>query len=126
MNDKLVSNATFPLIQKLTAGIFDEERFTRYIGPMSILNSDTLREVTLKFHVLSMNSADLLVRFFRDQSTNGMEYRRNINITHFRLEYYERNREAILSIMGGIMKENPIIESFEMILLNSYNFLNIN
>lgn len=66
MNDKLVTNATFPLIEKLTAGIFDEERFTRYIGPQSVLNSDTLRDVSLRFHLLSSGSADLLVRFFRD------------------------------------------------------------
>lgn len=55
-----------------------------------------------------------------------MDYRKNINITHFRLEYHERQREAILSIMGGILKENPTIESFELVVLNSYNFLNVN
>ena len=28
--------------------------------------------------------------------------------------------------MGGVLKENPYLESFELVLMNSYSFLNIN
>jgi hypothetical protein len=47
----------------------------------------TLRDVTLKFSVLSINAADLLVRFFRESTTHQMEYRSDINVTRLRLEY---------------------------------------
>ena len=55
-----------------------------------------------------------------------MEYRQDINITMLRLEYEERPRDSILAIMSGILKENPYLESFELVLMNSYNFLNVN
>ena len=91
-----------------------------------MLSTTTLRDVTLKFSVLSINAADLLVRFFRESTTHQMEYRSDINVTRLRLEYQERPRDAILAIMSGILKENPFIESFELVLTNSYNFLNVN
>lgn len=28
--------------------------------------------------------------------------------------------------MTGVLKDNPYLESFELVLLNSYNFLNVN
>ncbi len=28
--------------------------------------------------------------------------------------------------MGGVLKENPYLQSFEIVLLNGYNFLNVN
>lgn len=33
MNEKLVSNESFPRINKLKAGLFDDEKFTRYMSP---------------------------------------------------------------------------------------------
>ena len=87
LNDKLVQNTTFPYIHSLTAGVFDEERFTRFIGPQNVLSTMTLRDVTLKFSVLSINAADLLVRFFRESTTHQMDYRSDINVTRLRLEY---------------------------------------
>lgn len=32
----------------------------------------------------------------------------------------------MLQIMSGVMKGNPYLESFELVLLNGYNFLNVN
>ena len=107
LNDKLVSTHTFYQLRSLKAGIFDDERFTRYISPQNVLNTPSLKDLTLRFTTFSVGAADLLVRFFRDP--NSMQLRHNINIRQLRLEYQDRHRDAILSIMGGVLKENAFI-----------------
>ncbi len=65
-------------LRSLKAGIFDDERFTRYISAQNVLNSPTLYSLTLRFSTFSVGAADLLVRFFRDNQS--MQLRSNINI----------------------------------------------
>lgn len=66
--------------------------------------------------------AEILTKYFRDST----EYRKNISIKCLRLEYVQREREAILALMGGVLKDNPFLEEFELVALDGYTFLNIN
>lgn len=68
--------------------------------------------------------SDLLVRFFREPSCS--EYRKDINIKSLRLEYNDREREAMLSLLSGVLKDNPSLQEFELVATNSYIFLNVN
>lgn len=51
--------------------------------------------------------AEVLIRFFRDSKT--MKYNANCNIKQIRFEYADREREAVLSLMSGILHENPYL-----------------
>ncbi|CDW75705.1 UNKNOWN [Stylonychia lemnae] len=124
LNEKLVGNSTFNNIKKYDVGIFDEEKFPKFITQQSVLYSQTLTSLTLRFNKLSAITSELIVRFFRDNMT--MDFRQNINIRQLRIEYNDREREAILSLMTGVLKDNPYLQEFELVSLNGYTFLNVN
>jgi len=55
-----------------------------------------------------------------------MKYRANCNIKHLCFEYADREREAVLSLMSGILHENPYLSGFELISTSAFSFLNVN
>lgn len=59
---------------------------------------------------MNTSVAEVLIRFFRDAKT--MKYRRGCNIKCLSFEYADREREAILSLMSGVLHDNPYLEEF--------------
>ena len=51
---------------------------------------------------MTTDVAEVLIRYFRETGGN-MEYKHNINIRRLRFEYEDREREAILSMMSGVV-----------------------
>lgn len=102
----------------------DDDKFPKFISPFSVLNTKSLRSLTLTFNKFTASAADLLIKFFRDCTLS--EYRRTNNIRALRLEYNDREREAVLQVMSGILKDNPFLEEFELVSTNGYTFLNVN
>jgi hypothetical protein len=63
----------------------------------------TLRKVTFIFNKMQTAVAEVMIRFFRDQNLN---YRNDCNVKSIRFEYEDREREAILSLMSGVLNDN--------------------
>ena len=65
-----------------------------------------------------------MLRYFRD----GVDFVgfRDVNVRKLRFEYEEREREAILSLLSGVLHKNPYLEEFEMVATNSEVFVNVN
>lgn len=118
LNERLLSASTFRQCQRLKLGMLDEERFSRYLSQQNVLFAPRLKALTLQFSHFSVISAELLVRYFRDAPGTSMEFRSDLTIKSLRLEYQERQRDAVLQIMSGVMKANPYLESFELVVLN--------
>jgi len=55
-----------------------------------------------------------------------MKYRKNCNIRCIRFEYADREREAVLSLMSGVLHDNPYLEEFEVVATSAFCFLNVN
>ena len=73
---------------------------------------------------MNTSVAEVLIRFFRDAKT--MKYRRCCNIKSLSFEYADREREAILSLMSGVLHDNPYLEEFHLIATSPFCFLNVN
>lgn len=42
LNDKLISDSTFPKLQTFKVGLLDDEKFPKFISPNSVLYAPTL------------------------------------------------------------------------------------
>ena len=73
---------------------------------------------------MNTNIAEVLLRYFRD----GADFRafKRVNITKLRFEYREREREAILSLLSGVLHKNDWLEEFAMVATDSEVFVNVN
>jgi hypothetical protein len=68
--------------------------------------------------------AEVLIKFFREPTS--MKYRPDCNIKKIYLEYADREREAVLSLLSGVLHENPFIEEFGLEATTAYSYLNVN
>jgi hypothetical protein len=69
--------------------------------------------------------AEVMIRFFRETHGN-MDFKRGINLRKLRFEYEDREREAVLSLLSGVLHQNPYLEEFELVSTSAYTFLNVN
>ena len=67
--------------------------------------------------------SEVLVRHFRDPKT--FQFRR-LPLAKFRVKYDTREREAVLTVLQGILHNNPYLEEFEIEAVKSETFLNVN
>ena len=66
-----------------------------------------------------------MTQFFR-QADNIENYKENFHVTKVRFEYQSRDREAIQQLMSGVLHANPNLETFEMVAVSAYVFMNCN
>ena len=78
-----------------------------------------MRELKLTFSKLSAVVSEALVKFFRDPKT--FKYK-DLPIKIVTIEYEDREREAILTVLQGILHENPYLEEFHVRTTNSETF----
>ena len=102
LNEKLISSSTFYQIRKYRCGMFDTDKFPKFINSESVLCTPSLHSVCFRFIKMTTDVAEVLIRYFRETGGN-MDYIRNINIKSIRFEYEDREREAILSLMSGVL-----------------------
>ena len=55
-----------------------------------------------------------------------MQYRAECPIKKLYFEYADREREAVLSMLSGILHENPYLEEFGMESTSAFSYLNVN
>ena len=112
-------------MRKYSCGVFDLDKFPKFINQESVLCTPTLQSVCFRFIKMTTDVAEVLIRYFRETGGN-MEYKHNINIRRLRFEYEDREREAILSLMSGVVHQNPYLEAFELESVSAYAFINVN
>ena len=84
----------------LKCGVFDDN-FPTVVHEQSVLTAASLREVTFVFKKMSTAAAETLVRFFRCEEM--ISYRKEIPIKALTLRYEKREREAVLTVLSGIL-----------------------
>lgn len=125
-NEKLISCESFTRLRKYTAGVFDEDKFPKFLSPQSVMYTPTLNEVCFKFSKMSTAVAEVLIRYYRESEGN-LEYKLvGVPVRKLRFEYEDREREAVLSLLSGVLHNNPILEQFELISTSAYIYLNVN
>ena len=105
--------------------MFDQDKFPKFLNQESVLCTPSLREVCFCFVKLTTDVAEVLIHYFRETG-GSMDYKRNVNIKALRFEYEDREREAILSLMSGVLHQNPYLEAFELESTSAYAFINVN
>lgn len=125
LNERLVSRESFPALRKYTVGIFDADKFPKQIGPDSVLSTPTLHSICFKFLKLTMAVAECMTHFFRCKDDIEV-YKPDFHIKHIRFEYEHREREALSQLMSVVLDRNPTLESFELVTVSAYTFLNVN
>jgi len=55
-----------------------------------------------------------------------MDFKRGVNIRKLRFEYEDRERECVLSLLSGVLHQNPYLEEFELISTSAYSLINVN
>ena len=97
LNERLINRESLPHLRSYKCGMLDEDRFPRLISSFSILNTPGLINLNLQFSRLSAVVSESLVKHFRDPKT--FEYRPNLGLRYFTIEYQDRDREAVLTIL---------------------------
>jgi hypothetical protein len=125
LNEKLINFQSFSQLRKYTCGVFEEDKFPKTLSATSVLHTPTLSEVCFRFIKMTTSVAEVMIRYFR-QTTGNMEFKRGVNLRRLRFEYEDRERECILSLLSGVLHQNPYLEAFELISTSAYSFINVN
>ena len=65
LNEKLISSTSFYQLRKYTCGMFDADKFPKFINSESVLCTPTLTDVCFKFIKMTTDVAEVLIRYFR-------------------------------------------------------------
>jgi len=124
LSEKFLCDTNFERLRALKIGQLESDSFPKQLHPNSILNTSSLKTLTLQFKFLSSNVSDVLLSLFRDPRTQDWKERRTV--TSFSMEYDDREREALLILLRGVMHENKGLREFALISSTSYSLLNVN